>query len=106
MILYIRKIIVFLKLKLKLINMILSSTTKIGLTFGQILSLITVTAIFIMGYRDLDLRISLMEKKSLETDKMIQDNGVEIEKVRVENREDHAVMMNKIDQILIYQKRQ
>jgi hypothetical protein len=86
--------------------MILSSTTKIGLTFGQILSLITVTAIFIMGYRDLDLRISLMEKKSLETDKMIQDNGVEIEKVRVENREDHAVMMNKIDQILIYQKRQ
>jgi hypothetical protein len=106
MILYIRKIIVFLKLKLKLINMILSSTTKIGLTFGQILSLITVTAIFMMGYRDLDLRISLMEKKSLETDKMIQDNGVEIEKVRLENREDHAVMMNKIDQILIHQKRQ
>ena len=86
--------------------MILSSTTKIGLTFGQILSLITVTAIFMMGYRDLDLRISLMEKKSLETDKMIQDNGVEIEKVRLENREDHAVMMNKIDQILIHQKRQ
>ena len=95
-----------MKLKLKLINMILSSTTKIGLTFGQILSLITVTAIFMMGYRDLDLRISLMEKKSLETDKMIQDNGVEIEKVRLENREDHAVMMNKIDQILIHQKRQ
>jgi hypothetical protein len=85
--------------------MTLNSTTKIGLSFGQILSLITITAGFVMGYRDLDLRITLIEKKSIETDKMIQLNNNDIEKVRVENRQDHAVMNDKIDELLMYVKK-
>jgi hypothetical protein len=85
--------------------MTLNSTTKIGLSFGQILSLITITAGFVMGYRDLDLRMTLIEKKSIETDKMIQLNNNDIEKVRVENRQDHAVMNDKIDELLMYVKK-
>jgi hypothetical protein len=85
--------------------MALNSTTKIGLTFGQILSLITVVSFFVMGYRDLDLRINLMEKKAIETDKMIQINNVDIEKVRVENRQDHTALGLKIDQIIYFQKK-
>jgi hypothetical protein len=85
--------------------MTLTSTTKIGLSFGQILSLITITAAFVMGYRDLDLRMTLIEKKSIETDKMIQSNNNYIEKVRVENREDHAAMNIKIDELLMYVKK-
>lgn len=84
----------------------LNSTTKIGLSFGQILSLITVTCFFVMGYRDLDLRMNLMEKKALETDKMILINNIDIEKVRVENRQDHNALGVKIDQLLMYQKKQ
>jgi len=84
--------------------MTLNSNTKIGLTFGQILSLITVVSFFVMGYRDLDLRINLIEQKSVETEKQLQFNGTEIEKVRTENRQDHAVMFQKFDQILYFQK--
>jgi hypothetical protein len=85
--------------------MTLNSTTKIGLSFGQILSLITITAGFVMGYRDLDLRMTLIEKKSIDTDKMIQMNNNDIEKVRVENRQDHAAMNIKIDELLMYVKK-
>jgi len=84
--------------------MTLNSSTKIGLTFGQILSLITVTGFFVMGYRDLDLRINQLEQKGLRTDEQILFNGTEIEKVRTENRQDHAVMFQKFDQILYFQK--
>ena len=84
--------------------MTLGTTTKIGLTFGQILSLITITAGFVMGYRDLDLRINQMELKSIDTDKMIQLNNTDIEKVRVENRQDHTALGLKIDQLLMIQK--
>ena len=82
----------------------LNSETKIGLTFGQILSLITITGAFVMGYRDLDLRINQLEQKGINTEKQILFNGTEIEKVRTENRQDHAVMFQKFDQILYFQK--
>lgn len=84
--------------------MTLNSSTKIGLTFGQILSLITVTGIFVMGYRDVDLRINLLEQKSAQTDKQLIVNETKIEKVYTENRQDHAVMFQKFDQILYFQK--
>jgi len=85
--------------------MTLTAQTKIGLTFGQILSLITITGAFVMGYRDLDLRINQLEQKSIITDKQIVFNGTEIERVRTENRQDHAIIFGKFDQIILTLKK-
>lgn len=82
----------------------LTSNTKIGLTFGQILSLITVAAAFVMGYRDIDLRINQLEQNKIQVDKQLQINESKIEKVYTENRQDHAIMFQKFDQILYFQK--
>lgn len=81
----------------------LNAQTKIGLSFGQILSLITITGVFVMGYANLDMRINQMELKAKETEKMIMLNNTDIEKVRVENRQDHTALGVKIDQILLLQ---
>ena len=83
----------------------LSSSTKVGLTFGQILSLIAISSGFVMGYRDLDLRINQMEQKSIETEKMIMQNNSDIEKVRIENRQDHTAIGDKIDQLIYMTKK-
>lgn len=50
-------------------NMTLTSNTKIGLTFGQILSLITIAGAFVMGYADLNSRIADIERRQSEIHK-------------------------------------
>lgn len=47
-------------------NMTLNSNTKIGLTFGQILSLITIVSAFVLGYAELNSRITDLEKSQVE----------------------------------------
>jgi molybdopterin/thiamine biosynthesis adenylyltransferase len=84
--------------------MTLNSNTKIGLTFGQILSLITITGAFVMGYRDLDLRINQLEQKATVTEKQLLQTNADIEVVRIENRQDHSALGAKIDQLLVLSK--
>lgn len=52
--------------------MTLSKNTKVGLTFGQILSLITIAGTFIMGYANLNSRIAAMEKSKIEKEEFYQ----------------------------------
>lgn len=84
--------------------MVLNAQTKIGLTFGQVLSLITTVGIMVLGYANLDMRINAMELKAVETEKNILKNNVDIEVVRTENRQDHTALSVKIDQLIMFQK--
>lgn len=84
--------------------MVLNAQTKIGLTFGQVLSLITTVGIMVLGYANLDMRINAMELKGIETEKNILKNNVDIEVVRTENRQDHTSLSAKIDQLIMFQK--
>lgn len=82
----------------------LNAQTKIGLTFGQILSLVSVTGMFVLGYANLEQKISDNANRISEITRNYQQIYVSAETNRKENREEHAVLMAKIDQILMLQK--
>lgn len=51
-------------------NMTLTQNTKIGLTFGQILSLITIAGAFTLGYAELNSRITNLEKGQTQSEQI------------------------------------
>ena len=69
--------------------MALNSTTKVGLTFGQIIAIIALTGGLITAYTDVNVKIANNEARiiRLETD-------------RTENREDHKEMIKKLDFVI------
>ena len=81
--------------------MILTAQTKIGLTFGQIITIIVVVFSFAMSYANLTVRINDIEAKTIELEKGRITNAVNIETVRTENRSDHKEMLEKMDLILL-----
>lgn len=81
--------------------MTLTAQTKIGLTFGQIIAIITVVFSFAMSYANLTIRINGLEQKTIELEKGRQVNASNIEILRSENRQDHSKLMDKIDVLLI-----
>lgn len=85
--------------------MTLTAQTKIGLTFGQIFSIILVVGAFVMGYANLQMRMNTYEQKQLEMQQNISTNEKNIEVIRTENREDHKTMIVKMDQLLFNQSK-
>ena len=85
--------------------MTLSAQTKVGLTFGQIFTIITVVALFVMGYANLQMRMNTYEQKQIEMQSSISSNEKNIEVIRTENREDHKTMIVKMDQLLFNQSK-
>lgn len=85
--------------------MTLSAQTKVGLTFGQIFTIITVVALFVMGYANLQMRMNTYEQKQIEMQTSISSNEKNIEVIRTENREDHKTMIVKMDQLLFNQSK-
>jgi len=81
--------------------MTLNAQTKIGLTFGQIVAIIVVVFGFAMGYANLEQRIAATEQKQYYLQNTIALNQRNAETYRIENRDDHKIMFQKIDQILI-----
>lgn len=81
--------------------MTLTAQTKIGLTFGQIITIIVVVFSFAMSYANLTVRINDIEAKTIELEKGRITNAVNIETVRTENRSDHKEMLEKMDLILL-----
>ncbi len=81
--------------------MTLTAQTKIGLTFGQIITIIVVVFSFAMSYANLTVRINDIEAKTIELEKGRITNAVNIETVRTENRADHKEMLEKMDLILL-----
>ena len=81
--------------------MTLNAQTKIGLTFGQIITIIIVVLSFSMSYANLTVRISALEQKTAQLDREQAVNSANIETVRTENREDHTKMMEKLDVLIL-----
>lgn len=67
----------------------LSSQTKVGLTFGQIITLITYTGIVVWMYASISWRVSNIEKKQEEI-KDLKESTIKIEQslIRIEGKID------------------
>lgn len=77
---------------------------KIGLTFSQILALITVLGVFITGWisfqsdftkfkAETAIKIEQLEKGRVE-------NAVKIKELSQENKDDHQLILNKLDDLI------
>ena len=80
--------------------MVLQTPTRIGLTFGQIISSIALIGGIITAYVSLNVRIASLEVevKNLDSGRIL--NQTNIEKGRIENREEHKELNGKLDKVL------
>jgi len=87
--------------------MVLAKESKIGLTFGQILSLFLLVGGMVTAYVNLNVKIANIEGRiqanEVRTEQLeigrIQ-NAKNIETIRTENREDHTILSEKLDDVL------
>lgn len=89
----------------KVIKMTLTAQTKIGLTFGQIFSIILVVSGFVMGYANLQMRMNTYEQDLVSLKARVTNSEQSVETIRKENREDHDKMFTKFDQLLFNQSK-
>ena len=80
--------------------MVLQKETKYGLTFGQILSLLTVIGGIIVAWVSLNVRIAQAEIRIKSLESNFEQTLKSVETIRLENREDHRVLMEKIDELI------
>jgi len=80
--------------------MVLQKGTKYGLTFGQILSLLTVIGGILTVWVSLNVRIAQAEVRIQVLERQFEATAKSIEQIRIENREDHRVLMDKLDEIM------
>lgn len=74
--------------------------TKVGLTFGQLLSVITVLGGILISWISINVRIAQAELRIDVLEKGRETNAQNIEKIRTENREDHQLIMEKLDDLV------
>jgi predicted sulfurtransferase len=86
---------------LKKTTMVLRSETKVGLTFGQILSLIGVFGAILLAWVTINVRIAQAEVRIETLEKGRLQNAENIERIRSENREDHQKIMEKLDRLYL-----
>ncbi len=91
----------------KISDMVLAKESKIGLTFGQILSLFLLVGGMITAYVNLNVKIAsiegIIQSNEVRTEQLERgriQNAINIETIRTENREDHNIISEKIDEIL------
>ena len=77
--------------------MVMSKETKIGLTFGQIISVISILGGILISWIAINVRIAQAELRIDQLEKGRETNAQNIEKIRTENREDHQRIMDKLD---------
>lgn len=80
--------------------MVLQKETKYGLTFGQILSLLTVIGGIIVAWVSLNVRIAQAEIRIKSLESNFEQTLKSVETIRLENREDHRVILEKIDELI------
>jgi len=92
--------------------MVLQRDTKLGLTFGQIMSLLVMLGGMVTAYVNLNLKIAAIETRVAQTEvvvKVLEEgrkvNAINIETVRTENRFDHQMLNEKLDDVLILLKK-
>ncbi len=80
--------------------MVLQKETKYGLTFGQILSLLTVIGGIIVAWISLNVRIAQAEVRIQVLERQFEATAKSIEQIRIENRQDHRELFFKIDELM------
>jgi len=87
--------------------MVLARESRIGLTFGQILSLFLLVGGMITAYVNLNVKIAniegRMQANEVRTEQLERgrvQNAINIETIRTENREDHSILSEKLDDVL------
>ena len=76
------------------------NTPELGLTFGQILALITVIGGILVAWINLNIRVRAIEVE-LENVKAQRSADVSLMEVnRKENREEHGLIMTKLDNLI------
>jgi mannose/fructose/N-acetylgalactosamine-specific phosphotransferase system component IID len=78
----------------------LSRETRFGLTFGQIIALLMMIGAMVATYTDLNVRIATVEEKHKQLEAHINSSDQKLEVVRVENRQDHKQLEQKLDLLL------
>ena len=82
-------------------KMVLQTPTRVGLTFGQIISSLALIGGIITAYVSLNVRIAGLEVQVKELENGRYINATNIEKGRLENREEHKELNDKLDRVLI-----
>jgi len=77
----------------------LQRDTRLGLTFGQIISILTILGSVLLAWVSINVRIAQAEVRIEELEKGRVTNSQNIEKIRVENREDHQRILDKLDDL-------
>lgn len=77
----------------------LQRETRLGLTFGQILSILTVLGSVLLAWVSINVRIAQAEVRIEELEKGRVTNSQNIERIRLENREDHQRIIDKLDDL-------
>ena len=77
----------------------LQKETKYGLTFGQILSLLTVVSGILVAWVSLNVRIAQAEMRIKALEYGFEKSLQRVETIRQENREDHRELMLKLEDI-------
>ena len=80
--------------------MVLQRETKYGLTFGQIISLLALIGGIITVWVSLNVRMAQAEIRIESLEYNFQQTIKSVEMIRTENREDHRVLMDKLDDIM------
>ena len=80
--------------------MVLHKETKYGLTFGQILSLLTVIGGIIAAWLSINVRIAQAEVRIQVLERQFEATAESIEQIRIENREDHRELIFKLDELM------
>ena len=84
--------------------MTLNRETKLGMTFGQLLSVIGLIFGMIAAWVAINVRIATAETRIEQLESGRQENARNIQQLYHDNREDHREMMNKLDKVLILMK--
>jgi len=80
--------------------MVLHKETKFGLTFGQVISLLTLVGAILTVWISLNVRMAQAEIRIESLEYNFQQTVKSVEMNRKENREDHRVLMDKLDEIM------
>lgn len=79
--------------------MTLKQETKIGLTFGQIISVLGLLGAIVGVYLSLNIRVAQNEIKINNIGQNATDNSKRIEKLYDQNREDYEKIIDRLDDI-------
>jgi hypothetical protein len=76
------------------------SEMKVGLTFNQILALLSVIAAVFMAWLQINVRVAQAETRIDALEFGLKETTDVIETNRIENRDDHKAIMQKLDKLI------